>query len=71
MYKRDLCNRDFKMKKEKLKLDINLMFKILKKDLMLELKNYKILWKECPIEVNYLIPNGYKNLERSKNSTSY
>ena len=43
MYKRDLCNRDFKIKKEKLKLDINLMFKILKKDLMLELKNYKIL----------------------------
>lgn len=43
MCKRDLCKRDFKIRKERFKLGINLMFKILKKDSMRESNNQKML----------------------------
>lgn len=61
MFRKDYYNKDFRMKKEKYKLDINLKSNKYKRSIKWELNNLKINWKECRIEVNYLIRNGWKN----------
>lgn len=59
---------DFRNKKEKYKSDMNLKSNKSETNSTKKLKTFKISSMVWPVEVNFLMPNGFKKSEKQKNN---